>query len=174
MPAIQLGLSEGKLLTLLMRMVGARKVVEIGTLAGFSALRLAAGTSKDGVIWTFEIDPHHIQVARENVRAAQLSQRVEIVEGAASERLSSIEGEGPFDVVFLDADKESYPVYGRWAHRHLRSGGLLIADNAYLFGELLHPHQAGAAMRQFHEETARNFESVCVPTPDGLVIALRP
>ncbi len=174
MPAIQLGLSEGKLLTLLMRMVGAGKVVEVGTLAGFSALRLAAGMPDDGVIWTFESDPRHAQVARENIRSAALRQRVEIVEGPASERLSSIEGEGPFDVVFLDADKESYPTYGRWAHRHLRSGGLLIADNAYLFGELLQDHVAGDAMRQFHEETARNFESVCVPTPDGMVIALRP
>lgn len=173
MPAIQLGQSEGKLLSLLVQLAGARKVVEIGTLAGYSALRLARGMPNDGVIWTFESDPHHAAAARENFKAAQVPQRIEIVEGPALERLASIESHAPFDVVFLDADKGGYPAYGRWAQTHLRSGGLLIADNAYLFGELLHEHDTAVAMRLFHHETARDFDSVCLPTPDGMVFAVR-
>lgn len=173
MPAIQLGLSEGKLLSLMTRLCGARKVVEIGTLAGYSALRLARGMPDDGVVWTFESDPHHAEIARDNIKAANLRQRIEVVEGPAVDRLASIESHGPFDVVFLDADKGGYPEYGRWALANLRSGGLLMADNAYLFGELLQDHDTACAMRVFHEETARTFDSVCVPTPDGMVFALR-
>ncbi|HEX2568341.1 MAG TPA: O-methyltransferase [Polyangia bacterium] len=172
-PAIQVGPSEGKLLELLARLVAARRVVEVGTLMGYSTIHLARGMAPGGRLWTCEYDPKHARLARHHLAAAGLSDRVEVVEGAALDTLPGIEGHGPFDVVFIDADKQNYDHYGRWALRHLRPGGLLIGDNVYLFGRLLEDGPEAAAMRRFHEEAAAACHSVCVPTPDGLLLGVR-
>jgi caffeoyl-CoA O-methyltransferase len=172
LPAIQVAPSEGKTLTLLMRLLDARKVVEVGTLAGYSALRIARGLSPGGKLWTFELDPKHAQVARDNLAAAGMEDRVEVRVGPALQQLAGIETHGPFDAVFIDADKSGYPDYARWAQRHLRPGGLLIGDNAYYFGQLLSDKPEAARMREFHEFVAQHFDSVCLPTPDGLVLGL--
>jgi len=172
MPAIQLGASESRLLTLLMQLVQARKVVEVGTLAGYSALRIARGLAGGGRLWTFEIDAHHAQVARDNLAAAGVDDRVEVRVGPALSGLASIEAEGPFDAMFIDADKSGYPDYARWAHKHLRRGGLLIGDNAYYFGQLLGGSTEAERMREFHAFVAQHFDSVCIPTPDGMVLGL--
>lgn len=173
MPAIQLGVSESRLLSLLMQLIAARKVVEIGTLAGYSALRLARGLAPGGKIWTFEIEPSYAQIARDNVQAAGLSSTIDVRVGPALQGLAEIEAEGPFDVVFIDADKAGYPEYARWAKQHLRRGGLLIGDNAYYFGQLLDDKSVEAArMREFHAFVAEHFDSVCMPTPDGMVLAI--
>ncbi len=173
MPAIQLGQGEGRLLEILLRMVGARRVVEIGTLAGYSAIRAAHALGEGGRLWTIEALPSHAAVARRNIAAAGFGDRIEVIVGRALDRLQSLEQHAPFDAVFIDADKESYDQYGRWALRHLRPGGLVIGDNAYLFGGLLADTPAALAMRRFHEETAAACESVCIPTPDGLVVGIR-
>ena len=172
-PAIQVGKSEGRLLELLVRMVGARRAVEVGTLAGYSAIRIARGLGDDGRLWTIEVMPEHAEVARRNLATAGLTERVEVVIGDAMAVLPALETHGPFDAVFIDADKERYDQYGRWAARNLRPGGLLVGDNAFLFGNLLHDTPAGLAMRRFHEEAAAAFDSVCVPTPDGLLVGLK-
>ena len=75
--------------------------------------------------------------------------------------------------MFIDADKAGYPDYARWAQRNLRTGGLLIADNAYYFGELLAERHESARMREFHQFVGANFDSVCLPTPDGVVVAIK-
>ncbi|MGD8858486.1 MAG: O-methyltransferase [Myxococcales bacterium] len=173
MPAIQVSPSEGRLLELLLRLASARRVVEVGTLAGYSAIRMARALPDGGRLYTLESDPRHARVARDNLRSAGLDDRVEVRQGPAIESLGGLEREGPFDVVFLDADKGGYPDYGRWAERHLRPGGLLLADNAYLFGNLMKGSEEARAMRRFHEQTAAAFDSVCVPTPDGLVVAIK-
>jgi caffeoyl-CoA O-methyltransferase len=172
LPAIQLGVSESRLLTLVMQLIAARRVVEVGTLAGYSALRLARGLAPGGKLWTFEIEPYHAQIARDNVLAAGLAGSIEVRLGPALEGLASIEAEGPFDAVFIDADKSGYPEYARWAQKNLRRGGLLIGDNAYYFGQLLDPlNNEAARMREFHAYVAQHFDSVCIPTPDGMVLA---
>ncbi|MEZ4465388.1 MAG: O-methyltransferase [bacterium] len=172
MPAIQVGRSEGRLLSLLVRLVGARRVVEVGTLAGFSAIHLARGLPPDGHLWTIEFDAHHADVARTNIAVAGLSDRVTVLEGAGQDLLPTLSG--PFDLVFIDADKEGYDFYGRWAAANLRPGGLLLADNACFFGKLLDPHRAAAAaVRRLHTEARDAFETVCVPTPDGLLLGIR-
>jgi len=174
MPAIQVGASEGRLLELLARLAGARRAVEVGTLAGYSAIRLARGLGPEGRLWTFENDLRHAAVARARIAAAGLGDRVEIVEGDAAARLSDVVQHGPFDLVFLDADKGRYDLYGRWAAANVRPGGLLLADNSYFFGRLLEPDDSdAAAMRRFHEEAAASFETACVPTPDGLLLGVR-
>jgi caffeoyl-CoA O-methyltransferase len=173
MPEIQVSPSEGKLLGLLMRLIGARKVVELGTLAGYSAIHIARALGDGGKLYTVEIDPRHAAVAQANLAAAGVADRVEIKLGGGVDVLRELAAHGPFDAVFLDADKEGYPHYATWAARHLRRGGLLLADNSYLFGRLLADEPASRAMRRFHEQLASEFEAVCVPTPDGLTVAVR-
>lgn len=173
MPAIQVGISEGKFLELLLRLTQARKVVELGTLAGYSAIRLARGLPADGKVWSIEFDPRHAEIATQAIAAAGLGAKVEVLVGAGLQVLPTLERHGPFDAVFIDADKESYDGYGRWAARHLRKGGLLLGDNAYLFGNLMGNEPRAAAMRRFHEEAAQAFDTVCLPTPDGLLLGIK-
>lgn len=173
MPAIQVAPSEGRFTELLLKMIRARTVVEVGTLAGYSALRMVRALPADGHVHTIEFDPRHAQVARDAIAAAGEAHRVTVHVGAGLEVLPTLEPLAPFDAVFVDADKENYDAYGRWAARHLRPGGLLLGDNAFLFGQLLEESPRGAAMRRFHEEAAQHFDSVCVPTPDGLLVGIR-
>jgi caffeoyl-CoA O-methyltransferase len=173
MPEIQLGPSEGRLLELLLRLIGARNVVEIGALAGYSALWMARALPSDGHLWTIEADPKHAAVAAGVIGEVGLEDRVTLIEGDATDVLPKLSDSGPFCAVFLDADKGRYDVYGQWATEHLRPGGLLIGDNAYLFGRLLDDSDEAKAMRRFHEEMARHYRSVCIPTPDGLAVGVR-
>ncbi|MCG8557491.1 MAG: O-methyltransferase [Proteobacteria bacterium] len=173
-PAIQLGKSEAAMVGLLIRLLRGPRVVEIGTLAGYSALHIARALPDEGRLWTLESDPRHARIARENLQEAGMGAKVDVVLGPALETLPGLAARaGPFDAVLIDADKEAYPDYGRWASANLRSGGLLIADNVYYFGELLADTPGAAAMRRFHEEAARNFDTVCVPTPDGMLLGLK-
>ncbi len=173
LPAIQVGASEGALLTLLARLVSARRIVEVGTLAGYSALRLARGLAAGGRVDTIEIDPRHAEVARANLAAAGAADLVHVHVGDGPTVLDSLASEGPFDLVFVDADKERYDVYARWAAQHLRPGGLFVADNVYFFGRLLERSPGADAMRRMHEEAGRAFDAACVPTPDGLLVGVR-
>jgi caffeoyl-CoA O-methyltransferase len=172
-PAIQVGPSEGRLLYLLLRLAGARKVVEVGTLVGYSAVHIARALGPGGRLWSIEYAPRHAELARANLAAAGLADRVTVLVGAGREVLPTLAGEAPFDAVFIDADKESYDQYGRWAIEHLRPGGLVIGDNAYLFGQLLIDDPRAVAMRGFHELVAAACDSVCIPTPDGLVVGIK-
>ena len=173
MPEIQLGPAEGRLLELLLRLAGARKVVEIGTLAGYSALWMARALPEGGRLWTIEADPRHAGVAAEVIGEAGMGDRITLIKGDAAELLPKLSDSGPFCAVFIDADKARYDLYGRWATENLREGGLLIGDNAYLFGRLLEESDDARAMRSFHEEMAQSYRSVCIPTPDGLAVGMR-
>jgi caffeoyl-CoA O-methyltransferase len=173
LPAIQLGPSEGKAFELLLRLAGARKVVEVGTLAGYSAIRAARALPPDGRVHTIELDPKHARIARENVAAAGLAATIIVHEGRALDVLPKLVPFGPFDAVFIDADKARYDRYGRWAAVNTRPGGLLVGDNAYLFGRLLEDSPEGAAMRRFHEVARAHFDTVCLPTPDGMLLGVR-
>jgi len=173
MPEIQLSPSEGKLLYLLLKMVGARKVVEVGTLAGYSALWMARALHDDGRLWTLESEPLHAKVARENIAAAGFKDVVTVVEGRATDILPGLVQKGPFDAVFLDADKGGYAFYAEWAAENLRSGGLLMADNALFFGGLLDETPDAASVRKMHEEAGKNFEAVAVGTGDGFFLGIR-
>jgi caffeoyl-CoA O-methyltransferase len=171
MPAIQVGPSEGRFLYLLMRMIGATKIVEVGTLAGYSAIHMARALPAGGHLWTIEYEPKHAEVARKNIAAAGVGDRVTVLVGAGREVLPTLKG--PVDAVFIDADKDNYDHYGQWAIANLRPGGLVLGDNAYLFGKLLEESERGRAMRRFHEAIAAACESVCLPTPDGLVVGIK-
>jgi caffeoyl-CoA O-methyltransferase len=172
-PAIMLGPSEGQLVQLLARLSGARTAVEVGTLVGYSATHLMRGMGPQGRLWTIEYDARHAEVARANLAAAGLGERVTVLQGAGVDVLPTLAGHAPFDLVFIDADKENYPRYAAWALEHLRVGGMIIGDNAFLFGDLLDDGGRAPAMREFHELVAARCDSVCIPTPDGLVVGLK-
>jgi predicted O-methyltransferase YrrM len=173
MPAVQVGQQDGKLLELLMRLVGARNVVEVGTLAGYSAIRLARGVGERGRVFSLEAEPKYAEVARQNVAAAGLADRVEVLVGNAVDLLPELARKGPFDAVFIDADKGNYARYGAWAAENLRRGGLIIGDNAFLFGRLLDDSEEAASMRRFHEQAAVEFDTACLTSPDGMLIGIK-
>jgi len=160
--------------------VGARRAVEIGTLGGYSGVAILRGLAPDGVLDTFEMDPAHARVADESFRRAGFAARARIHIGPALEQLRLVESEGPFDLCFIDADKEGYPAYLDWAARNLRTGGIVIGDNAFLFGQLGETAAASAspglkAMRAFHERLARGgeFRSTVLPTGEGLAVGVK-
>lgn len=173
MPAIQVGRAEGALIGMLLRLARAREAVEVGTLAAYSTLHLARAVGTTGHVWTVEYDAKHAAVAREVIADAGLTARVTVKEGAGVDVLPAIEPEGPFDAVFIDADKVNYDRYGAWAAKNLRPGGLLIGDNVFLFGRLLGDGDDAKAMRRFHEQAREHFDTVCVPTPDGLLVGVK-
>ena len=131
LPPIAVSPNEGKLLELLARLQGARAILEIGTLGGYSAICLARALPPDGRLITLEANPGHVQVARSNIEHAGLAHVVDVRLGRALETLPRLvaEGRGPFDVVFIDADKAGYPDYLMWALELSRPGTLIIADN---------------------------------------------
>ena len=172
-PPIQVGPGEGKFLGSLLRLVHAERVVEVGTLAAYSAIWMARALPPGGRLWTVECDVDHANAARANFVEAGLADKVGIMEGRALDVLPTLDRLGPFDAVFIDADKENYPAYGSWAARNLRPGGLLLADNAFYFGRLLDEDPGAAAVRRFHEETLDAFDTVVIPTPDGLLLGIR-
>jgi len=138
LPAIQVSATQGKLLHVLARAVGARRILEIGTLAGYSAIWLARALPPDGRLVTIEFDPKHADVARANLVSAGLADRVEIRAGRAIDVLPrlALEGAEPFDLTFIDADKVGYVDYLDWAIRLSRSGSLIVADNVIRDGAI--------------------------------------
>jgi caffeoyl-CoA O-methyltransferase len=173
MPPIMVGPSEGKLLRMLLQMINAKKIVEVGTLAGYSAISMAKALPADGHLYTIEFNPKNAQVAKDNIQAAGLQDRVTVLIGAGLDVLPTLEDKGPFDAVFIDADKGNYDNYGRWAAKNTRKGGLLLGDNALYFGKLLDDSAEASAMRRFHEEARAAFETVCIYTQDGLLLGIR-
>ena len=131
MPPIEVAPNAGKLLKLLVQLSGARRVLEIGTLAGFSTIWMAQGLPDDGELVTCEYLPKHARVARANVDAAGVGDKVDIRVGAALDTLPQLldDGRGPFDFVFIDADKENNPQYLDWAVRLGRPGTAIVMDN---------------------------------------------
>jgi predicted O-methyltransferase YrrM len=127
LPPISVAANQGRLLNLLASLVGARRILEIGTLGGYSAIWMARALPADGRLVSLEIDPKHADVARANIALAGLADRVEVRLGKAIELLPAVTG--PFDLVFIDADKPSNPDYFAWAMRVVRPGSVIVVDN---------------------------------------------
>ena len=132
LPQINVSPTQGKMLHLIARIHGARTILEIGTLAGYSTIWLARALPADGRLVTLEADPHHARVATENIAAAGLADRVEVRVGKALDTLPTLDG--PFDLFFIDADKSNNPAYVRWAIDHSRPGSVIIVDNVVRSG----------------------------------------
>jgi predicted O-methyltransferase YrrM len=137
LPQIAVSAQQGKFLSLFASAVGARRILEIGTLGGFSTIWLARGAGADGRVVTLEYEPKHAEVARANLDRAGVGDRVEILVGAALDSLPNVTG--PFDLVFIDADKENNPGYLEWAVKLTRPGSVVIVDNVIREGAILSP-----------------------------------
>jgi caffeoyl-CoA O-methyltransferase len=181
LPPVQVGRFDGLHLEVLARAAAARRAVEIGTLGGYSGVCLLRGMGPEGLLHTFEVDPRRAEVARDSFERAGLAGRVRIHVGRAREGLPGVEREGPFDLVFVDADKEGYPAYLAWAEAHLKVGGLILADNTFGFGHVHDPTYAGedaramAPLRAFSERLARGgrFRATLLPTAEGLSVGVK-
>lgn len=184
LPAINVSPSQGKLLQLLARAVGARMILEIGTLGGYSTIWLARALPSGGRVITLESESRHADVARANIARAGLADVVDVRLGLAVITLSqlSADGVGPFDLIFIDADKPSYPDYLRWALRLSRVGTLIIADNVVRKGAVIDPDSSDPlvqGIRRFNEllaaeprVSATAIQTVGSKGYDGLAIAL--
>jgi predicted O-methyltransferase YrrM len=183
LPPIQVSAGQGKLIYLLAKLVGARRILEVGTLGGYSTIWLARALPADGQLITLELERRHAEVAGRNVARAGLAEKVEIIVGPALESLPALaeRAAGPFDLVFLDADKVNYPSYFKEIMRMVRPGALILGDNVIRAGTVLDPRpedpSAGAA-RDFNALLAADerleavvIQQVGVKGHDGLAIA---
>ena len=154
LPQINVSPVQGKLLMLLAQMCGARRILEIGTLGGYSTIWLARALPPDGKLITLELDPKHAEIARGNIARAGLAERVELRFGAALESLNDLAAEqaGPFDLIFIDADKANMAAYFDFALKLSRKGSLIIADNVVRKGAVL-----DAASNDVSVQGARRF-----------------
>jgi predicted O-methyltransferase YrrM len=184
MPPIQVAPLQGKLLMTLAAAMGARKILEIGTLGGYSTIWLARGLAKGGALITLDVNPDYAEVARGNIANAGLADQVELRVGKALDLLPRLhaEGAGPFDLVFIDADKPNTPDYFDWAVKLARKGTLIVVDNVVREGAILaaqseNPHVKGlrgfyARVAQDPRVTATALQTVGNKGHDGLAIVL--
>jgi predicted O-methyltransferase YrrM len=152
LPAIAVSPNQGKLLMMFAQMLGARKILEIGTLGGYSTIWLARGLTAGGRLITLEADPKHAGVARANIARAGLGDVVEVLVGRALDTLPLLDG--PFDLIFIDADKVSYSEYLNWAVKLSRSGSVIVADNVVRKGAVIDAVSSDPnvqAVRRFNE-----------------------
>ena len=177
MPPINVSVTEGKLLHVLARSVGARRILEIGTLGGYSAIWLARALPAGGRLVSLELEPHHAEVAQKNIARAGLSQVVEIRVGPGLESLAKMTaaGEALFDVAFIDADKEGYPDYLNKVYPMVRQGGLILADNTL---RLDAPPTAGIPRYNAAVSKHPGLNSILIPVLrgdglDGLLLSVK-
>lgn len=184
LPEVQVYPAQGRLLAILARAIQARKILEIGTLGGYSAIWLSRTLPPGGQLITLEADPKHAEVARKNIARAGLEKAVEIRIGRALETLPELlhEGHGPFDLIFIDANRENYSKYLDWALRLTHSGSLIIADNVIRKGavadadttdeRVLGVRRFNAALAGDPRVTATAIQTVGSKGYDGFAIAL--
>jgi len=158
LPSIQVSPTQGKLLHLLAMSLGARKILELGTLGGYSTIWMARALPAGGRLITLEADAKHAEVARANIARAGLANVVDLRLGRAQETLPKLADEAPFDLIFIDADKTGYPEYFQWAMKLTRRGSVIIADNVVRKGEIVNAASGDANVqgaRRFYEMVAR-------------------
>lgn len=136
-PEINVAPNQGKMLNFFIKMMGAKKVLEIGTLGGYSTIWMARALPEDGKIITLELEQHHADVAQANLERAVVEDKVEIIVGMASETLPTLANEAPFDFIFIDADKPSNPIYFEWALKYSRVGTVIFIDNVVRDGAVI-------------------------------------
>lgn len=172
LPQMQVGLLEGRFLGMLIAISGAKKVLEVGTFTGFSALAMASALPEDGKLITCDIDPRATEIAKEHWAMSPHGKKIELRLGPASETIEQLSG--PFDLVFLDADKAGYKTYWEKALPKTRQGGLIVVDNVLWSGNVLDPKE-----KSDHEIVAFNkmaaadprVELVMLPVRDGVLVA---
>ncbi len=176
MPAIQVSPENGKFLQLLIKTIAANRVLELGTLAGYSTIWMARGLPDDGKLITLEYERKHAEVARDNFKKAGLDNKIEIMTGPALDSLKELRGK-VFDFAFIDADKVNYPAYFEDVVKMVRKGGIIAADNTLRKGGVVDPDiedEGTKAIQVFNKKVASDprVESLLVPISDGVTVCL--
>jgi caffeoyl-CoA O-methyltransferase len=183
-PHINVSPNLGKFLFLLAKLANAKKILELGTLAGYSTIWLAKALPEGGRLITLEVDPHHANIAKKNISRAGFAEKVEIRTGKAIDLLPVMvkENEGPFDMIFIDADKPPYTEYFEWSLKLSRPGTLIIADNVIRDGKVLNPNHDDPMVKgaqRFNKALAANsqvnatiLQTIGVKEYDGMAIAI--
>ena len=183
-PQISISPNQGKFLHILAKLRNAKKILEIGTLGGYSTIWMARALPDDGTLTTLEVDQKHADVARQNFENCGLSAKINILLGKAIDILPQLEkeGAGPFDMIFIDADKPPYTEYFQWALKLSKAGTLIIADNVIREGKVLldeSPDEMVAGVKRFNDflaqcldVTATIFQTVGTKEHDGMAIAI--
>jgi predicted O-methyltransferase YrrM len=184
LPAISVSAAQGKFLYLLARIHGARRILEVGTLAGYSTIWMARALPPGGQLVTLEFDPKHAEIARANIARAGLAEMVDIRVGRAIDALPKMAGDPPFDLIFIDADKPSTIDYFNWALKLSRKGSVIVIDNVVRDGKVAKPSddESAEAMRKFiavlgtaekdKRVTATALQTVGAKSYDGFAIAI--
>ncbi len=177
MPDISVNAETGQALNLLARMIGARRILEFGTLAGYSGIWLARALPADGLLVTNEFEPLHAEAAAENFRRAGVEDRVRIVMGSALDVLPELAADAPYDLTFIDTGKEIYAQALDFALEHTRQGGLILGDNTNCFGqghEDLEPDHPAYGIQVFNRRIAtdKRLKSMIVPVGSWLSVSL--
>lgn len=171
-PQMQVGLLEGRFLGLLVQISGAKRILEFGTFSGFSALAMASALPEDGRLITCDIDPRATQLAREYWDLSPHGKKIELRLGQGTETLASLDG--PFDLVFIDADKAGYRKYWDGSLPKVRTGGLIVVDNVLWSGRVLNPQEkSDFDIHEFNEYAKgdQRVEIVMLPIRDGILVA---
>ncbi len=175
-PQINLEPNEGKLLQMLVRLSGAKRVIEVGALAGYSGICIARALPAEGQLITIEVSSLHAKVARAHFEYAGLTDKVKVLQGAALEVLPKLSADAPYDLMFIDADKGNYHLYLEWAADNLRLGGAVIADNAFWQGYIFNPQtEDDQAMVEFNRRLAEHpqFDSTIIEVGDGIALGVK-
>jgi len=171
-PEMQVGRIEGRFLKMLVRLTGARRVLEIGMFTGYSALMMAEGLPEDGRLITCDVDSKAEEIARRYFAESPHGHKIEIRMGPALDTIATLDG--PFDMAFIDADKPNYPNYYEAVLGLLRAGGLIVADNVLWSGRVLNPEDDHTqAIVEFNRRVASDprVENVCLTVRDGMMLA---
>ena len=179
---IQVSPYEGKILQALIKMTQAKKVVEVGTLYGYSTLAMAEALPPEGSIFTIDNNREHYEKAKKLLKDHGDFSKIRFCLGSGRDVLEELKKESPFDMIFIDADKAGYDTYLDWTWDHIKRGGLIVGDNSFLFGHLVGEpsgqevsNRAKKAMAHFNERLAESprFFSFLIPTSEGLTVAYR-
>ncbi len=178
LPAINIKPEEGRFLQFLACASGAKKAVEIGTLGGYSGIWIARGLHPGGLLYTLDKEPRHAEIARAHFSEAGLSDVIQVLVGDAHHLLMELSDQGPFDFVFIDAEKTGYPAYFDWATENIRLGGIIAAHNAFRKGSVAgvgEDDTHSALMRQYNQQVASDERliSTIYPAGDGTLISVR-
>jgi predicted O-methyltransferase YrrM len=178
---MQIGPDEGKILFCLARMIGAKKIIEIGVLNGYSSVWLARSLAEGGKLYSLEKNYKRIQPSLASFKVCGVADKIELIEGDALETLAKLEEEAPFDMVFIDADKSNYCNYLDWAEKNVRKGGLIIGDNTLFFGAVYGESSKDVnpdtvkVMQNFNIRLANplKYSGIMMPTSEGLTVAVK-
>ncbi|KAF9556839.1 O-methyltransferase family 3 protein [Agrocybe pediades] len=183
LPDVAVSEAQGKFLNLLAKSIGAKRILEVGTLGGYSTTWFARALPADGSIVTLELNPHHAKVAEENFKAAGVADKIKVIVGPAADSLATLHPDPPFDLAFVDADKPSNLTYFQESKRLVRPGGVIIVDNVVRYGRVADPTQSDAnvegvrnllkAIKDDTEVEATTIGTVGEKGYDGFIYAIR-